>query len=525
MIRVTGVSADAQALADTLARSGVASAIARKDSSLWGLDAQPEASIRLGWTDDAREMADLVDTLAGDRDALHARGINRVILCGMGGSSLAPEVIATRNGLPLTILDSTHPDQVHRAIDGDLSDVLVVVSSKSGTTVETASARAAFASAFSDRGLDPKEHMVVVTDPNSPLEQESRADGFRVVNADPTVGGRFSALTAFGLVPSILAGADGRTLIADASAARAQVSVDSVDNPALTLAAVMANPATPYLAVVSDGDSLAGFGDWVEQLVAESTGKEGLGVLPVVVIGPEDPLIAIRPRDVVFVGVSESAETVPGCDVTVTGGLGEQFVAWQWATAIAAIPLGINPFDQPDVESAKVAARSLLSSRPEASSPLFQDGGVGVSGLGVDLEPEAGLSGVWKSVATRVPENGYIALQVYADREDGTDWSTLHDSLTALSGRPVTLGFGPRFLHSTGQFHKGGRQVGVFVQVEVTPVHRVTIPGYPYDFGQLIDAQSAGDREVLAARGLPVVTLRLPPSARGELMSSVVSHG
>jgi glucose-6-phosphate isomerase len=193
----------------------------------------------------------------------------------------------------------------------------------------------------------------------------------------------------------------------------------------------------------------------------------------------------------------------------VSGSLGEQFVLWQWATAMAGYLLQINPFDQPDVESAKAATRALLGVRPDPVTPLAVEKGVAISAQNLGIDVSQALVSAWQGVIEHAGTRGYIALQVYADRQAEGPWDTLRATLAELSGRPVTLGFGPRFLHSTGQFHKGGRPTGVFVQIEVPASHTVAIPGYPFDFGQLIDAQAAGDCQVLASRGLPVLTLRL----------------
>ena len=516
-------SADARA---KLVADNVPSRIRAKDDSVWGPEAAHEASIRLGWTDDPSPMLALIDQVVSLRDDLHSKGINRVVLCGMGGSSLAPEVIATRHGLPLTILDSTHPDQVHRALSQPLANTVVVVASKSGTTVETATARAAFEQAFRDADLSPVDHMVFVTDPGSPLDHEATQAGFRVFHADPTVGGRFSALTAFGLVPATLAGADTATLVRDAAGVVSACGDDDTTNPAVMLGACLADVARPFAVIVPDSTTLPGLGDWVEQLVAESTGKDGKGVLPVVVPDLNHPLVTDPPGDVLLIGVSETSTQVPGTHLTVTGSLGEQFVVWQWATAMAGFLLSLNPFDQPDVESAKSAARNLLEERPEPAKPSFGEKGIDVSAVNLDLDVTAGVVGVWRSVMERAGSDGYLSLHVYADREDDGPWADIAHSLAATSSRPVTLGFGPRFLHSTGQFHKGGTPSGTFIQIEVVPSRTVTIPGYPFDFAQLIDAQSAGDRHVLASRGLPVVTLRVTdPSALGVLANSVGSRG
>jgi glucose-6-phosphate isomerase len=500
----------------------VPSRIHARDDSVWGPEAAHEASIRLGWTHDPSPMRALIDQVVTLRDDMNSRGINHIVLCGMGGSSLAPEVIATRHGLPLTILDSTHPDQVQRALSKPLANTAVVVASKSGTTVETATARAAFEQAFVDAGLNPTDHMVFVTDPGSPLDNEASAAGFRVFHADPTVGGRFSALTAFGLVPTTLAGADTTTLVSEAAGVVSTCGRDDDANPAVVLGAALANPAKPFAVIVPDSSSLPGLGDWVEQLVAESTGKDKKGVLPVVVPHADHPSVTDAPDDVLLIGVSATLAEVPGTHLTVTGSLGEQFVVWQWATAMAGFLLDINPFDQPDVESAKSAARNLLEQRPEPAEPIFTQAGIDVSSLHLDLDPSVGLAGVWQSVVERAGTDGYIALHVYADREAGGPWEELATALARTSNRPVTLGFGPRFLHSTGQFHKGGTPSGTFVQIEVVPTQSLAIPGYPFGFGELIDAQSAGDRQVLASRGLPVVTLRVTDGAAVGLLTGWV---
>ncbi len=358
-----------------LVSSLVASGITGGDASLWGSAAEDEASRRLGWVEAVSVSRPLVPEILALRERLRSRNVTRIVLAGMGGSSLAPEVIAQTSGVPLVILDSTAPGQVLAAIDGDsqagdLTRTALVVSSKSGSTVETDSAKRAFEAAFRDLGIDPAERIIVVTDPGSPLDQEARADGYTVFNADPTVGGRYSALTAFGLVPSGLAGADISELLDEAEATLLEVSIDSPDNPALVLAAAIAggHPRRDKLGLVTDGTHIVGLPDWIEQLVAESTGKEGTGILPVVLL-PVSPEVDAKPADLQIVRFVDEAkqfhlfEQHEG-ELLVSGSLGAQLVVWEYATAIAGRMLGINPFDQPDVESAKVAARGLLDARP-----------------------------------------------------------------------------------------------------------------------------------------------------------------
>lgn len=255
------------------------SRLAKKDSTIWGPAAQAEASVRLNWIDLPESSRDLLPAL----DALYAkhRDKSNIVLCGMGGSSLGPEVIAQSFKKKLFILDSTDPDYVAHALKGDLAKTVVVVSSKSGSTIETASQRALFEDAFTQAGLAPRNHMVIVTDPDSPLDKQSRAAGYTVINADPNVGGRFSVLSAFGLVPSALIGVDVSVLLDNASDAKNAFLKDST--LVVDIAYLLVYHAGQYLSYTDDGSAMPGLSDWAEQLVAESTGKNQVGRLPVVI--------------------------------------------------------------------------------------------------------------------------------------------------------------------------------------------------------------------------------------------------
>ncbi|KAA9087125.1 glucose-6-phosphate isomerase [Microbacterium radiodurans] len=502
----------------------VASGITAGDADLWGPEAAAEAANRLGWVEAVSVSRPLVPEIEALRRDLAARGITRVVLAGMGGSSLAPEVIARTSGVPLVIVDTTAPGQVLAAIDGDpetggLEQTVLVVSSKSGSTVETDAARRAFAAAWSDLGIDPTDRIVVVTDPGSPLEAEARAAGHRVFAADPTVGGRYSALTAFGLVPAGLAGADIGQLLDEADATLLEVAVDDPRNPALRLAAAIAGgrPRRDKLGLVSDGTHIVGLPDWIEQLVAESTGKGGTGILPVV-LTPLSPELDILPADLQIVRLVDDAvhfrllEEHPG-EVLVSGSLGAQFLVWEYATAIAGRLLGIDPFDQPDVEAAKTAARGLLESQPQITAPAFVERGVEVRVSDPSLAASGTLAGVLAELWTRVAADGYIAVQAYVDRGAVPQLAGVRELIAADAGRPTTFGWGPRFLHSTGQYHKGGPANGVFLQITERTDVDLEIPDRPFTFGRLIEAQAAGDAAVLAERGRPVVTLTLTDPA------------
>jgi len=503
-----------------LVASLVASGITAGDADLWGPAAAEEAGRRLGWVEAVSVSRPLVAEIAALRAELVAQGLTRIVLAGMGGSSLAPEVIAATAGVPLVILDSTAPGQVLAALDGDaesggLDRTVLVVASKSGSTVETDSAKRAFEAAWSDLGIDPAERIIVVTDPGSPLDEASQAAGYRVFHADPAVGGRYSALTAFGLVPAGLAGVDIAELLDEAEATLLEVAIDDPKNPALVLAAAIAGgaPRRDKMGLVSDGTHIVGLPDWIEQLVAESTGKMRTGILPVVLL-PVSPEVEQTPADLQIVRLVDDAqhfqilEQHPD-EVLVSGSLGAQFVVWEYATAIAGRVLGINPFDQPDVESAKTATRGMLEAAPAPGAPAFTENGVEVRVTDPALAASGTLAGVLDALWRAVPADGYVAVQAYVDRVAVPQLSGFRELVAADSGRPTTFGWGPRFLHSTGQYHKGGPAHGVFLQILESTDVDLEIPGRPFTFGQLIRAQAAGDAEVLAAHGRPVVTLTL----------------
>ena len=396
-----------------LVADSFASRLFAKDATLWGPEAESESAIRLSWVSLGRTSRPLVGEVAALRDHLAEQGVDHVVLCGMGGSSLAPEVICASAGVELTVLDSSSPDQVRGALGDRLDRAVIVVSSKSGSTIETDSQRRAYEDTFRRAGIDPTQRIVIVTDPGSPLDKDARAAGYRVVNADPLVGGRYSALTAFGLVPSGLAGVDLEQLLDEAESVADLLADDDEANPALRLGAVIAgtDPLRDKLVLVDDGSGMTGFADWAEQLIAESTGKNGTGVLPVVVQSDHDPEVMSTSADITVARLvpDVAGEDDAGLDsenladgplpatpnpsrseVQVSGSLGAQLLLWEVATATAGRILGINPFDQPDVESAKKAARTLLESTGASPDPAaFLDGAIEVRALGGNWLGEA----------------------------------------------------------------------------------------------------------------------------------------
>ena len=528
---VVAVSGDAAAaasrLSEGLVADAVASGIGSKDPTLWGPKAQDEARTRLGWTDlyaSSRGMLPQLEALAGNaRD----EGKIRVVLAGMGGASLGAEVICSTYGVPLVTLDSTDPDEVRAALGSDLDETILVVSSKSGETIETDSARRIFEEAFEAAGLDARQHIVVVTDPDSPLHKSAVASRYRAVFlADPNVGGRFSVLGAFGLVPAALAGVPVAELLDEAQAVSASLAEDHVSNPALVLAAAISGSDRDKLVFTDEGSGLVGFADWAEQLIAESSGKDGAGILPVVAENGAPEQYADDVIDVRFVALAADADAT-GHQIATGGTLGGQFLLWEYAIAIAGHVLGFDPFSQPDVESAKAVTRGLLDALPEPQPPAFTDDGIEVratDGLLNDFELQ-GIATVQEAIAAleaQVGPRGYVAVMAYLNREGNPALPSVRHGIAARTGRPTTFGWGPRFLHSTGQFHKGGSPVGVFLQITGSFAGDLDIPARPFSFQQLISAQAADDARVLAEHGSPILRLHLTDASHVARLAALL---
>lgn len=469
--------------------------LALKDSSMWGSDAQAEAMLRLNWIDlpeSSRELLPQLDALsAKHRDKLH------VVLCGMGGSSLGPEVIAKTFKRELFVLDSTDPNYIKHALSFDLNKTLVIVSSKSGSTIETASQRALFEKAFMDADLKPTDHIVIITDPDSPLDKQARAGGFTVVNADPHVGGRFSALSAFGLLPASLIGVDVSVLLDNASDTKTAFLKSST--LVVDMAYAISYLSGQYMSYSDSGCDMPGLSDWAEQLVAESTGKNQVGRLPVVIeSGVESEFFSIA-----FSGTA---------DLVVEADLASQFIIWEWVTALVGAALGIDPFNQPNVTEAKEATAALLHEWNGVLpnfSPDAIDGAVEIFGLGSTIGES------FTRFIDLIPEDGYVAVMAYLDRRDDAAIIELRSLLSKKSGRPVTFGWGPRFLHSTGQFHKGGQQNGAFLQITGDVDRDYEIPGQNFGFKTLLAAQALGDGKALASRKYPLLRLNLTNRSAG----------
>ena len=472
--------------------------IANKDANTWGAAAAKEAAVRLNWVDldeSSRQLLPILDAVAAK-----FKVYENLVLCGMGGSSLAPEVIAKTYGKEIFILDSTDPDYLAHALTGAPEKLLVIVSSKSGSTIETASQRAFFEDYLRKAKLDPTAQMIFVTDPGSPLDKDVRAKGFTVVNADPKVGGRFSALTAFGLTPATLMGIDASILLDQAGDARAQMARDP--SIVLDVAYLLITQNQQYLGFTDLGSRFPGLSDWIEQLIAESTGKDQKGRLP----------IATENFSEAEGGGAFSVAFAPGAQLSVIAELGEHFIFWEWVTALVGAAIEVDPFNQPNVTEAKEATSAVLvewnnklpqltASAVDESVEIFGDGNT--------------LTAALKNLIATTDSDGYIAIMAYLDRRDDLEIVELRSILSKKSGRPVTFGWGPRFLHSTGQFHKGGQQNGSFLQVTGSTKFNFEVPGRDFDFRTLLMAQAVGDFRALRARKYPLLRLNLQERSAG----------
>jgi hypothetical protein len=477
---------------EVLGKDEVVPRIWRHDHTVWR-DDPTEITNRLGWLDVMRELDP--DELRAFGRGCAEDGLRTAVLCGMGGSSLAPEVFretfGVANGaLDLIVLDSTHPDQilaVQRAID--VQTTLFVVASKSGTTTETLSHFALFWSTMPEGS-----HFAAITDPGTPLEDLAKEHGFRrTFLANPNIGGRYSALSPFGMVNAALVGADLEALVRDAEAMADACRRDAEENPGAHLGAALGeghDAGRDKLTLVLP-EALKSFGYWVEQLIAESTGKGGKGILPVE--GEEVGRPDVYGDDRLFITVGRDLEELRAAGHPVVrldeAGLGGEMFRWEFATAVAGAVIGIQPFDQPDVQSAKDATKKILES-------------------GDIADPERGEL---RELLASARPGEYLAIQAYLPRSVENQ-RALHAVRMRLRDRlklATTVGFGPRFLHSTGQLHKGGPNTGLFVQVVDEPTDDVEIPGKPYTFGTLIKAQAAGDLLALRDRDRRVVRVSL----------------
>ena len=510
----------------------VAERIWARDASLWKTDAESVKIINnsLGWLTVAEEMLGVAGELTSFAESVRARGFQHVMVCGMGGSSLCPEVLARtfgrQAGFPeLLVLDSTDPDVIAAFKERiDIERCLFIIASKSGSTTEPNVFQKFWYEELSQRSETPGDNFVAITDRGSPLvETASELKFQRTFLNQSDIGGRYSALSYFGMVPAALMGLDLRRLLG--SALGASKSVDG----ACDLGTVMGDSALAgrdKLTLVID-PSLETLGLWIEQLIAESTGKEGKGILPV----NGEPLGTpeVYGDDRLFVSISLGApasETKTMLDALAAAGhpviyrqlenlydLGAEFFEWEFATAVAGWRLGINPFDQPNVQEAKDATRELLSAftrrgRLDEREIATPDDFVTIKGHLATVRP-----------------GDYIAFLNYIEEtpEIDREFQEIRTRLRDATKCAVTIGYGPRFLHSTGQLHKGGPDTGVFFQIIANDETDFAIPGEPYTFSILKQAQALGDFRALAKRGRRVIAIDLGNDTPGALHRMVNS--
>jgi glucose-6-phosphate isomerase len=524
---------------DRWATERVADRLWERDGSLWAAAGHaPEAvAAWLGWLDLPDPPADRVGEIRNLSKAVARDGYRRAAVLGMGGSSLAPELCGRLFDGPteLRVLDSTHPDAV-RGFRGWATAVrsILCVSSKSGTTTETLAFHAALAEVV------PALDFVAITDPGTPLADLARAQEFRaIVDGDPSVGGRYSALSVFGLVPAAIRGVDVESLLDEARAMADACRRPAPENPGLALGAFVGEAALAgrdKLTVLTT-PRLSTLGDWVEQLVAESTGKNGRGIVPIVgePVGPveaygDDRCFVVAALDGDAEGVTLAALAAglraaghPVLETTLARpeAVGAEFVRWEVATAAAGIVLGVNPFDQPDVAAAKEATESLLAEFRRDGAFRMPLPVVAEPGLAATAEP-ATLGETPPSVAAAVraligslAAGDYFAILAYLPPDPGV-YAALDQVRAAVRdafGAATTAGIGPRYLHSTGQLHKGGPPSGVYLMLSADPERDLPIPGRPESFGTLIAAQAAGDLAALQGRGRRVLRLHAADTA------------
>jgi len=530
------------------------------DHTVWKQD-PTEVGNRLGWLDSPQVMRDAVTRINGFTGEVRAAGYTHGLLLGMGGSSLAPEVFRMTFGvkkgyLDLAVLDSTHPEAVRvKAARSDPARTLYIVSTKFGGTVETFSFMKYFYNAtLAAVGPDRVgEHFIAITDPGSGLENAAKELKFRrIFLNDPDIGGRYSALSYFGLVPAALIGMDLARIL-ERAAAMAENAKDyncpvEGDNTAAWLGAAMGELALSGQDKVTliTSPQLTYFGAWVEQLIAESTGKEGQGILPVAgenVVSPQhygnDRLFVYlrlnddETLDTKVQALEEAGRPVIHLNLKDLYDLCGEFFRWEMATAIAGMRIGINPFDQPDVESAKVLAREMVAAyqkegRLPSLTPTLQSDSVRIyADIQADSPEDALQKFMARASAGKQAGAGrsYVALQAFVEPTPETD-AALQQMRAAIQqryGLAVTVGFGPRFLHSTGQLHKGDAGHGLFIQITEQVESDLPIPDQPggstatMGFGILIRAQALGDRQALLNTNRKVIRYHFERNTADEL--------
>ncbi len=502
---------------------------------------------RLGWLASPEAMHNEAGHLSKFAATIRKAGLRDFLLLGMGGSSLAPEVFSLTfpapEGARFFVLDSTDPEMILAAERAaDLKHALFIVASKSGTTIETLSQFRYFHARLDAAEVaEPGKRFVAITDPGSPLEKLAREKGFREVFLnDPQIGGRYSALSYFGLVPAALWGVKLEAVLDSALAMREACSpnTSATVNPALALGTLLgaaARAGTNKLALLAT-PALAPLGNWIEQLIAESTGKEGTGIIPIAgeVPGPaeiflQDTVVAClalegedrRELDQFAQDLAERG--VPLADVRLKRPeeLGAEFFKWELATAVAGAVLGVNPFDEPNVKESKDNTARILKTKAKPPQPMFSDRQTAIFAEGPLREKLAGerLADALRTLFAEREAGSYLAVLAFIarDAESERALGELRLRLRHCLKMPVLAGFGPRYLHSIGQLYKGGPQKGSFLMLTAEHSQDALIPGAGYSFAQLELAQALGDFQALSKRGRPVLRLHFGQGAGAGL--------
>jgi glucose-6-phosphate isomerase len=517
----------------------------RKDPSLWTRDGEEQW---LGWIDIVERQQQDAGEFAALAAEVKAAGFKSVLLLGMGGSSLCPEVLAetfgVQAGFPaLHIVDSTDPAQVKAARDKvDLATTLVVVASKSGSTLEPNILKQYFFDEMTKAVGTGKagSHFLAITDPGSKMEQVAKADGFRhIFYGDPQIGGRYSALSNFGVVAATVAGLDTVKLLAEAAKGVASAKNAVAENPGVHLGLLLgtaANAGRDKITIFTSPE-IYDLGAWLEQLIAESTGKLGKGITPVDREAIGAPAVYGNDRVFAYVRLKSTSDSSLDAKVAALEAAGHpvvyieisdryeifgQFFTWEIATAVAGSVMGINPFNQPDVESAKIETRTLTTEYEKTGKlperkPFLVDAGIelyATDAYAATLKAaatEATLAATLRAHLNQLHAGDYFAtvafLPMFAENEAAIQG--FRHKVRDQKHVATCLGFGPRFLHSTGQDYKGGPNTGVFLQITAGHAVDVAIPGQKYSFGIVIDAQAAGDLAVLESRGRRALRVHL----------------
>ncbi|NPV76938.1 MAG: bifunctional transaldolase/phosoglucose isomerase [Anaerolineae bacterium] len=524
------------------------------DPSLWTDDqsGQAEIKIRLGWLEAPKLSRELLPTLDALFTECQQDGITNALLLGMGGSSLAPEVLSMtfgvrenqgRPGLQFNIVDSTDPTQVSSAARiSPIEQTIYIVSSKSGTTSEVDALFKFFYHRATRRlGDQASKHFIAITDPGTALEKLALDLGFRqIIRADPQVGGRYSALTAFGLTPASLLGLDCSALLGHAQWMKNQCvpEVPYERNPGLVLGAILGEAALQgkdKLTILTDPEYSA-FGSWLEQLIAESSGKQGKGIIPVDMEPVTGKNVYGNDRLVVyFEGSGKFAKTAaelrkaghPVITLSVPDEyhIAAEFYRWEIATAIACSILNVNAFDQPDVQDSKTRTHQKIANfqqhgKLEQHQPDWEDNNIAVFLYPKSAnEQNKNLKGILEDFLAQAEPGNYIAINAYLPRNPRTiaRLQKIRASIQRKTKLATTLGFGPRFLHSTGQLHKGGPNTGKFIQITCDHPQDLKIPESPLTFETLQFAQAQGDLEALIARSRSVIRIHLKKSGLQNL--------